>query len=357
LEITMKNILRSTAAAVTLLVVFSAFPASARASNLEGELVDYPLVFPVSGDHHFSDWFWSARSSGIHHAQDLMADKLTPVVAAADGTIRLVNWTAQSHMSPERCCTVALRHDDGWESWYIHLSNDTAGTDDGQAWGIADGIVPGVRVHAGQLIGWVGDSGTAEHTAPHLHFELRDPHGVIVNPFQSLADAGGNWLGWGPADPLFDGYRVLRSGVRGVDVRRLQKVLSDLGYAPGPTDGVSGSRTVAAVAAFQSDAKLTSDGLAGRLTRLALEKRYESADVASDSGSGDVSATGVLRSGDRGAVVQRVQQLLASAGYSPGPADGIFGSKTELAVEGFQESRGLRIDGLVGPNTRTALGF
>ena len=353
MEITLKNILRSIAAAVTLLVGFSAVPAGAAASNLEGELVDYPVVFPVDGDHHFSDWFWAARSSGIHHAQDLMADKLTPVVAAADGTVQLVNWTTESHMNPDRCCTIALRHDDGWESWYIHLNNDTAGTDDGKAWGIAEGITPGVRVTAGQLIGWVGDSGTAERTAPHLHFELRDPRGVIVNPFQALADAGGNWLGWGPADPLFDGYRVLRAGIRGVDVRRLQEVLSDLGYNPGPIDGISGSRTVGAVAAFQADAKLKADGLAGRVTRLALEKRYESANVATESG---ISTPGILRNGDRGPEVQRVQQLLASSGYSPGPADGIFGSKTELAVKTFQDDKGLRVDGLVGSNTMKALG-
>lgn len=348
----MKSILRSTAATVAIMVVFGAFPAGASAANLEGELVDYPLVFPVEGEHHFSDWFWAARSSGIHHAQDVMADKLTPVVAAADGTIRLVNWTAQSHMNPERCCTIALRHDDGWESWYIHLNNDTAGTDDGEAWGIADGIAPGVRVTAGQLIGWVGDSGTAERTAPHLHFELRDPSGIIVNPFQALADAGGNWLGWGPADPLFDGYRVLRAGIRGVDVRRLQDVLSDLGYNPGPIDGISGPRTVAAVSAFQVDAGLTADGLAGRITRLALEKRYEAANIATDSG---VSTPSILRVGDRGPAVQRMQRLLANAGYSPGPADGIFGGKTERAVKEFQSAKGLRVDGLVGSNTMKAL--
>ncbi|MGB5532914.1 MAG: peptidoglycan-binding domain-containing protein, partial [Acidimicrobiia bacterium] len=131
-----------------------------------------------------------------------------------------------------------------------------------------------------------------------------------------------------------------------------QDVLSDLGYNPGPIDGISGSRTVAAVAAFQADAKLTADGLAGRITRLALEKRYERARVASDSGT---STPGILRTGDRGSVVQRVQQLLASAGYSPGPADGIFGSKTERAVKEFQDAKGLRVDGLVGANTMKAL--
>jgi peptidoglycan hydrolase-like protein with peptidoglycan-binding domain len=346
----MKIIVRSIAASVTLFVALTATTAMA-AVHEEGELVDYPLVFPVDGDHYFSDWFWAARSSGIHHAQDIMADKMVPVVAAADGTVRLVNWTSQSHMNPERCCTIALRHSDGWESWYIHLNNDTPGTDDGEAWGIAHGIVPGVRVKAGQLIGWVGDSQSAEYTEPHLHFELRDPQGVIVNPFQALAVAGGNYLGWGPADPLFDGYRLLRVGVRGADVRRLQKVLTDLGYRPGPVDGISGSRTVAAVAAFQADAGLKTDGLAGRVTRAALKTRY---DVESSS---SVAESGILRKGSRGADVQRVQELLAKAGYSPGPADGIFGSRTELAVLSFQEDHGLRVDGLVGANTRKTLGF
>jgi peptidoglycan hydrolase-like protein with peptidoglycan-binding domain len=363
LEYAMKNTLRSIAASVTVLLVFTVVPATAASTHELGELVDYPLTAPVDGDHHFWDWFWAARSHGIHHAQDLMSPKLTPVVAAADGTVRLVNWTDQAHMNPDRCCTIALRHDDGWESWYIHLNNDTPGTDDGLAWGVADGIVPGTRVTAGQLIGWVGDSGTAEHTGPHLHFELRDPAGVIVNSFRSLANAGANWLGSGPADPLFDGYRLLKEGTRGADVRRLQEVLTDLGYQPGPVDGISGSRTISAVTTFQVDAALTADGLAGRVTRAALETRHAAGTVASDTGTATESSpdptttTGILRKGSRGPDVLRVQELLEAAGYPPGPADGIFGPKTELAVLAFQTDHGLRVDGLVGTSTRTALGF
>ena len=358
----MNNLLRSIAASATVLIALTIVPAASAATLELGELVDYPLTAPVDGDHYFGDWFWAARSHGIHHAQDLMSPKMTPVVAAADGTVRLVNWTDEDHMNPDRCCTIALRHDDGWESWYIHLNNDTPGTDDGLAWGIADGIVPGTPVTAGQLIGWVGDSGTAELTGPHLHFELRDPAGVIVNPFQSLADAGANWIGSGPADPLFDGSRLLELGTRGADVRRLQEVLTDLSYNPGPVDGISGARTIAAVTAFQSDIGLKTDGLAGRATRAALETRYATTiDTATESSAEStptvVTASGILRNGSRGADVQRVQELLVTTGYAPGPVDGIFGPKTELAVLAFQEDHGLRVDGLVGPNTRDALGF
>jgi hypothetical protein len=322
-------------------------PGSAAAAEL-GDLVEYDLDFPVEGQHHFTDWFWSRRTGGIHHAQDIMADKMAPVLATADGTIRLVNWTSRSSMSPDRCCSLVLAHDDGWESRYIHLNNDTAGSDDGAGWGIADGIAPGVRVTAGTVIGWVGDSGNAEDTAPHLHFELLDPGGVYVNPFHAMAKAGGNWLGWGAADPLFDGSRVLRSGERGADVRRLQEVLNELGISSGRADAVFGPLTAAAVRGFQLDTGITADGIVGPNTRAALDDRYD---------PGVQQPNRILRHGDRGQDVVRLQQLLASAGHGPGPADGIFGSQTHAAVLSFQQSAGLTVDGLAGPMTKSRLGF
>jgi hypothetical protein len=323
--------------------------ASAGAAAAElGDLVEYDLDFPVEGPHHFTDWFWSRRTGGIHHAQDIMADKMVPVLATADGTIRLVNWTSRSSMSPDRCCSLVLAHDDGWESRYIHLNNDTVGSDDGDGWGIADGIVPGVRVTAGTLIGWVGDSGNAEDTAPHLHFELLDPNGVYVNPFHAMAEAGGNWLGWGAADPLFDGSRVLRTGERGADVRRLQEVLNELGISPGRADAVFGPLTSAAVRGFQLDNGITADGIVGSRTRAALDARYD---------PGTRQPNRILRRGDRGQDVARLQRVLASAGHPPGPADGIFGSRTHAAVLSFQQSAGLTVDGLAGPLTKSRLGF
>ena len=154
-----------------------------------GEMADYTLVFPVQGPNYYPDTFWACRGNpcGYHHAQDIMADKMTPVVAVAAGTVRWVNFSSNpDDLNPDRCCTIVITHDDGWDTWYLHLNNDTPGTDDGNGWGIAPGIVPGTRVTAGQLIGWVGDSGNAESTAPHLHFELYDPENVIVNPYDAL---------------------------------------------------------------------------------------------------------------------------------------------------------------------------
>jgi hypothetical protein len=156
-----------------------------------GEMVTYPLVFPLEGSWGFSDWFWAPRGSNVHHGQDIMAPRWTPVLAVADGVIHSVNYSRNPDtIDPNRCCTLILEHDDGWRSWYLHLNNDSAGlppgTCDGQGWGIVDGILPGVRVQAGQHIGWVGSSGNASCNGPHLHYELHDPWGVIVNPYESL---------------------------------------------------------------------------------------------------------------------------------------------------------------------------
>jgi hypothetical protein len=115
---------------------------------------------------------------------DVLADKGTAVVAVADGTVA---WIHDGRRG--RCCDVAIRHRDGWRSRYFHLNNDTPGSDDGRAVGIAPGIRPDAPVVAGQLVGWVGDSGNAEETVPHLHFELRRPNGTPIDPLPSLRAA------------------------------------------------------------------------------------------------------------------------------------------------------------------------
>lgn len=147
----------------------------------------YGMVFPLLGEHTLTDSFGDPRAGGrrSHQGVDVLADRLVPVVAVADGTVR---WVHDGRLG-NRCCDVSVRHDDGWSSRYFHLNNDTPGTDDGRAVGIAPGIRRGARVAAGQLIGWVGDSGNAEATVPHLHFELRRPDGSPVDPLPSLRAA------------------------------------------------------------------------------------------------------------------------------------------------------------------------
>ncbi len=146
----------------------------------------YPMVFPLLGDGRIMSGFGAARDGGRRHhlGSDIAAVKLQPVVAVADGTVTRI--AGDTGISGYR---IRIRHDDGWRSLYIHLNNDTAGTDDGSGVGIRLDLEAGDRVEAGQIIGWNGDSGNAENTVPHLHFELRDPEGVPVDPGASLTAA------------------------------------------------------------------------------------------------------------------------------------------------------------------------
>lgn len=63
----------------------------------------------------------------------------------------------------------------------------------------------------------------------------------------------------------------------------------------------------------------------------------------------------VLRTGSVGADVEVLQRRLTELGFAPGQVDGRFGTRTRTAVVDFQERRGLGVDGIVGPQTWSAL--
>lgn len=168
---------------LAVLVTFVALIPPAQAAGFDPD----QIIFPVDGDNHYSDTFDDCRGSGCsrtHQATDIMADKGLPVLAAAAGTVQ---WIGSD------CCLLKIYHGDGWATQYIHMNNDTQNpdgsySDDGNAWGIAPGIQVGTYVQAGQLIGWVGDSGNAEWTGSHLHFEIWKS-GSRINPYPYLLAA------------------------------------------------------------------------------------------------------------------------------------------------------------------------
>jgi hypothetical protein len=175
--------------AVPLLAAPLALSAAAPAGAEEPEYRE--LHFPVEGAVTFSDDFGDPRSGGRSHAgNDLMGTKMQKLLAAADGTVtsaRLDASNLSGHM-------LTIKDAEGWSYRYIHLNNDTPGTDDGLAlpehvW--APGITSGTKVRAGQHVAYLGDSGNAEGTAPHLHFELIKPDGTTINPWTSLRLAKG----------------------------------------------------------------------------------------------------------------------------------------------------------------------
>jgi len=155
---------------------------------------------------------------------------------------------------------------------------------------------------------------------------------------------------------------TLRRGSKGSEVKALQQYLNQLGYNCGTPDGIFGTKTEAAVKAFQKAKGLTADGIVGPKTRAALNGSGSSAPAPDPSRgqtqnpsqpSGQLTAT--LRRGSKGSQVVILQQKLNKLGYNCGTADGIFGAKTEAAVKAFQKAKKLTVDGIVGAKTRAAL--
>ncbi len=147
----------------------------------------YDMAWPLAGVGAIGSEFGADRDGGArkHEGNDIAAPKLTPVVAVADGVVTNV---VQDQGTPH-CCYAIIGHADGWSSYYIHLNNDVFGTDDGLGVGVRTDLVTGAPVRRGEVIGWVGDSGNAEDTIDHLHFELHDPQGLAVDPRPSLLAA------------------------------------------------------------------------------------------------------------------------------------------------------------------------
>lgn len=130
------------------------------------------IMFPVIGPNKYYDDFYAYRSGTTHNATVIMAAKMQPIVSASDGVVVGV-WYPQ----PSWGYSVSVRDDQGYRYNYIHMNNDTPGTDDGNGGAMnayAADMKVGNRVVRGQLLGWVGDSGNAETTASHLHFEIDD---------------------------------------------------------------------------------------------------------------------------------------------------------------------------------------
>ena len=63
------------------------------------------------------------------------------------------------------------------------------------------------------------------------------------------------------------------------------------------------------------------------------------------------------RQGSSGSVVTQIQKKLAAEGYYKASIDGIYGSRTAAAMRSYQRDRGLKVDGICGPETLGALGI
>ena len=143
--------------------------------------------------------------------------------------------------------------------------------------------------------------------------------------------------------------RTLRLGDTGDDVVLLQVRLMALGYLSGKADGVFGSATGAALAAFQLRNGLTADGIAGAKT---YKKLFSDSALPTQSATVTAPPTSKpypdrnLYNGCKGEDVKDVQQRLKDLGYLNDAVDGEYGPKTELAMRSFQVKNGLTVNGM-----------
>ncbi len=137
--------------------------------NIKGFL----LRTPVDGAHMTSGFGMRRHPilgfNRMHQGIDFGAGTGTPVLAAGDGVVvEARRWGGYGNW-------LRIRHSDGWETGYAHLSR------------YAKGLRPGQRVRQGQLVAYVGTTGMS--TGAHLHYEIWR-RGARVNPVSAKVPQG-----------------------------------------------------------------------------------------------------------------------------------------------------------------------
>ncbi len=129
------------------------------------------MVCPVDGAVAFTDTWGDPRPGGrTHKGVDMIAARGTPLVAIEAGTVKRMRNGGLGGI------TVTLNGNSGDEFYYAHLD------------GWAAGLSVGQSLAVGELLGYVGNTGNAQYTIPHLHFEWAPGGGAAVNPYPLVAD-------------------------------------------------------------------------------------------------------------------------------------------------------------------------
>ena len=137
-----------------------------------GQKTTAALTFPVQGrtSAAVQSFFLDPRDNNTreHHGIDIFAPRNTPVLAAADGWVTSVGTSRLGGnvvwvWDPRR----------GQSHYYAHLEKQA--------------VTAGTRVQAGEVIGFVGNTGNARNTPPHLHFGIYSRGEGPIDPFPFVA--------------------------------------------------------------------------------------------------------------------------------------------------------------------------
>ncbi len=161
-------------------------PSARRPRKVQQRLTGQRYAFPVFGEADVADDFGAARAeTGKHQGNDVFAPFGAPVLAVADGTVHRVGTLP---ISGNR---LWLHTDAGDAFFYAHLSAFSPDAQNGR------------KVKAGTVLGFTGNTGDAEPTPPHVHFEIHpggeakdaiDPHAILLAWQEHRDVPPGAWL-------------------------------------------------------------------------------------------------------------------------------------------------------------------
>src|SRR5215212_2669569 len=215
--------------------------------NVFPKLTAGGYVFPVYGQASYTNSFGAPRAdTGWHHGEDIFGQLGAPILAVADGIVYSVGWNDIGGLR------LWLQDVAGNEFYYAHLS------------AFSPVAVNGAQVRAGEVLGFMGNTGDAESTPYHLHFEIH-PASLIymgydgavaaypyLNAWRRLQDLPLTAVsGWAP--PISDSSRAPKpgaillqardisnaTGLEPSSLRRAVRATSPAGAADGTFSGVA----------------------------------------------------------------------------------------------------------------------
>jgi len=273
-------------------------PLQSKINDLDNDRVDdlpVPLLFGTT-PNNITRNFGDPRSGGrTHEGLDIMAPRGTPIASPTEAVITRMGEGDYSGLY------IYTANPGGENMAFMHLDS------------FAD-VEEGDVLKVGEVIGYVGNTGNAISTPPHLHYELHNDDGVPVDPFPRLTK-------------IF----ILKD-----KIANLVQALDEMNNEDDKKELMN-----FVVSNYKSDL-LLAQSLGIVLPSLFLESLVKKVVVVS-------GITRTLKLGMEGDDVKAMQSAL---GINP---DGNFGPKTKSAVVTFQISKGLTGDGVFGPASRVAL--
>lgn len=230
------------------------------------------------------------------------------------------------------------------------------------------GLLRKLDVQPGDLAFYNFDKDTERYNKiTHISVVRSITQGIIhaLNPREGLTTDNIDWgsdricavIRYIPKEPVKALKRELKKTVpvmSGRDVEAVQQVLADEGISVGKhgVDGKYGKDTKAAVKAFQAMRGMKATGVVDMETTIELGFAWERPDVVSRL---LYRRRPTIKGDDVSIVQSKLEQFDISVGEFG--IDGKFGPDTEKAVRTFQNLKGLKVDGIVGVMTTTALGL